>query len=289
MKSLNTLLGAVAGIGLSLLPIQKTSAQIYGFLGLNSVIQTRQEYSVEVDCVPEYVRDVPAHPDDLDIINPQNVAPIPDSNFNLPFFGEQRGLEIKAGVGIKKGLFNFKFGPKISFIAGEEATPIKERDYLAYPGGDHGEYGSALTYYRLKSEVTSPIEVGGLTEFSLDFNLSKKDEGLILSPFLEYSFLIIPKKFSFETGWNRYNDLEERKSYTLNSHFLNQTVKVGTKIASGPMGVSIFGGMEIIKIMNKTDLARESGFSMDSKPRWFAGILAGFNIDSIMLTGAKFY
>lgn len=283
MKS-SKLLGAIAGIGLSLLPVQKTSAEIYGFLGLNYGYETKGNYSASVDSVPESVRDVPAHPDDLYKTRPQDVGPIADSSFDLPFSGRGMNLELKAGVGIRKGIFDFKIGPKMFGGGKEEIEPqIKERNYLNHPGTEERGYGAALTYYKFKSETKSSPTWGGLAEFSLNFDFSDGYGIGLFNPFVEYSFLVIPKEFYFETGWDRFDSLEKRKSYTIASNLLSHTVKAGARVKIAAWNASIYCGAEILQSPNTTDLGKEADFSVDSKPKWFAGISTGFDLDSIMI------
>ncbi|MFA5070920.1 MAG: hypothetical protein WC511_00950 [Candidatus Pacearchaeota archaeon] len=284
MKSLTKkLLGAVAGIGLFLTPVQKNSAEIYGFLGAGYGHETQGNYSASVDSVPEIVRDVPAHPDDFYKTRPQDVGPIADTDFDLPFSGRGMNVELKAGVGIRKGIFDFKLGPKISLSSKEDVvSSIKERNYLNHPGTEERGYGAALTYYKMKSESTSDIPFGGLAEFSLNFDLSDGHGLCLLNPFVEYSFLVIPKEFYFETGWDRHDSLEKRKSYKITPNLLSHTAKAGAKIILGPWNISVYGGAEILQSPNTTDLGKEADFSVDSRPKWFAGVFTGFYLDNIM-------
>jgi hypothetical protein len=289
MKKLTKILSLAAlGAGLFFTPVQKSSAQIYGFLGVNPITETATDYSVSITHVPDFIRDVPAHPDDLFKTRPQDITPIDDCSFSLPIVGRKNVLEMKAGIGIKKGVFDFRFGPKINYGWGNEKSIIKERNYLNHPGTDTRGTGAALTYDQFKVSRNTGLNFGGIAEATLAFDLSRGYEVFFLGPFAEYSFSILPQKFYFENGWDRYNTLEKKSTYELASDMLNQSIKLGVKASLGPIALSLYGGVDFLDLLNQTDLAKESNLLINANQRFFCGVTFGMGVDSIMFTKGFF-
>jgi hypothetical protein len=287
-KSLTRFLGVTA-LGTALLfgSVQKLSSQVYGFLKFGPVFETETNYSLTINNVPEYIRDVPAHPDDLYKTNSEDVAPIANSVINWSTAGRLPALEMKAGIGVKKGVFDIKLGPRVSYEWGEfdSESQIKERNYLNHPGTDLRGEGAALTYYKFREgDKDITINVGGLAEASLNFDLSDGNEMFFLGPFAEYSFSTSEQKFGFENGWDRYNALEKKSSYDFVLNTFYQSIKLGIKAKLGPGTLSIYGGGSFLSPFNPSESVKEFNITTDAKQRFFCGVTNGMDIDTAWIS-----
>jgi hypothetical protein len=283
-KSLRNLLGVtILGVSMLFASPQKSSAEIYGFIGISpAMIKTPTSYSEKINSVPAIVRDVPAHPDDLYKTLPQDVAPIADSSFSWSASGIEEMVEVKAGVGIKKGIFDLRIGPKMVCVTGDHnfGFPIKERNYLNHPGTDIHGTDAALTYYKFNdTALSSGIIFGGIAETSLLFDI---EEGFALGPFVEYSFLPLKQEFSFENGWDRYDKLGKKSKYTFISDLFYQTIKAGLKISMLPGIILIYGGADFLNPSSLPFSKKEIDFSIEERRKFFFGVRFTMSYDTRM-------
>jgi hypothetical protein len=287
MKNLSKILSAaVLGAGL-LFSTPKASAgdfYLFGDIDCSGNLNSETNYNADVQTVPEYVRDVPAHPDDLWKVDPANVAPIADTPFSFPIEITKPFLDFKLGIGFTEGIFNIELGPRFaSFIDTNYAnSKVKERNYTNHPGTEERGYGAALTFYRFHFEK-GDTSIGGFLRTSLKFDISDSNKVLFLEPFLDYSFLYSTCSFSLTTGWDRYNRLEKKDSYQIASDIIDHSLEVGLKGSMMNFALEVYGGMAIPQLVNRTSLADETHFSFESKPNFYFGIRTRLGLSTNML------
>jgi hypothetical protein len=259
-KSLARILAPVAVVGaLAFGNVQEAKADnlyLYGDVGIDFFAGT--EFA-RVKSTPEYIRDVPAHPDDLHKVNSKNVAPLSDGE--LIEYAHGADVIGKVGLGIEKELFNFKCG-----IQGGVSTlfpSLVERNYTNHPGTDKRGDRAALTFYEIGIDILS---------FGINAEVSKDltDE---LSIFLDYFCNFIPHELNLTNGWDRYNSFEVKDEYKLADLPFCSTIKFGGRFN----GMSIFVGAKSFPFAKMTPLAEETGLTI--KPiSFFIGCGAEINL-----------
>ena len=217
---------AAVVLGALFLGSQKANAQeTYLYWSLGMGINTSP--NALINNIPEDIRNVPVHPDD--IWAEKRAGPIKDNEFSPKIDIFSANTEF--GIGIKKGRFGFEGGPKLSMSFTEESeSSIVERNYTNYPGTDERGYGAALTYYKILAKNNS-IYTPGISSRAL-YSISKKRLGSWrrvtgINLFAEYSFGWMFMPIYVETGWDRYDELEERKEHKLSARSLEHMIKLG--------------------------------------------------------------
>ncbi|MCL5018495.1 MAG: hypothetical protein M1416_01870 [Candidatus Pacearchaeota archaeon] len=282
---------AVLSAGLFFTPAKKTDAgEFYLFGNLVYGPKTDVTRTAQVDSVPEYIRDVPAHSDDLWKVNPSDVAPISDSSFNFSTASnELLNLNLDIGAGYRDDIFDFKIGPRLGYSFGRSITPsdawvfdipVKERNYTNHPGTEDRSVGAALTYYGCNFE-SFPLSIGASTRASLAFDISEGNEIFFIKPFIEYSAMYSPSHFVIENGWDRYGGLETKDTFNLTNGSINHSIEGGIGFSAPGFSVEIFSAIDIPQVLT-TSLGNETGFRYDSTANISVGIRTGFSIDSLI-------
>ncbi len=212
--------------------------------------------TAQIQTVPEYMRNVPAHPGDSD----EHIGPIEDSQYS---FVSLLNIEGRAGVGFRElDKFDFSIGAKagIEFAGGGG----KERNYTNAPGTDKRGYGAALTYYGTSMGRLSLGAFARASFFASSINLLS----------LEYSADISAlQAIAVENGWDRYNTTEVNEIYRADFCTLNHTIEVisgDLNLDSFNTKVKLFLGVKIPQLISQSALATEMGFTVS--PSFFGGI-----------------
>jgi hypothetical protein len=286
-KSLGKILTAsVLGLGLLFTPVKKSDAGEFYFYGtlLYGPKTADASRATQIDSVPNYIRDVPAHPDDLWKVNPEDVAPISDAGLMFSTISSSSlvSINLNVGVGYRDDIFDFTLGPKLSFSSLDRygSLSIKERNYTNHPGTEDRSVGAALTYYGFDFE-SLPLSLGALARASLAFDISEGNKVLFFKPFIGYSATYSPSHFFVENGWDRYGHLEQKEKYKLTDGFINHSIEGGISFSLPGFSLELFSGIDIPQTLNTT-LGNETGFRYDSTPNFFAGVRSGFSIDSFV-------
>jgi len=261
-KTLTRLIGAaLVGIPLFFVnPPKATGEELYFEGGIDSEFDIGATPSFQITNIPEYIRDVPKHPDDNYALD-SNVAPISDDAITLS--DSLRGrLEGKVGIGVKGNWYDFKLDARAGFTL-DSASEIRERNYTNHPGTNLSGTGAALTYYRIFiNEDISPL-FGADAKFSVKlpkFNHSDETEW---NCFVEYSADFFNKLY-IENGWDRYGSLQVNDSYEIAS-IIDHIIKAGvTRVCLGkPLEFSseFFAGVDFPQLI-KTDAGSQIGITI---------------------------
>lgn len=198
------LISAVLGTLLFALSTQVNAA----FKGRGGISYSGDNICTVTD-IPEYIRNVPIHPDDT-YVSPSNAGPIRDSTLEC----SNHHLYSSALGGLEKkfGSYSLFFGLGIRLTLFDEVSIVK-RNYTNAVGTETRGYGAALTYYALR-EGKNYYFINAHPELSLQINVDLGSENSIFKRFfLEYNMLKIP--LYIETGWDRYDKLEKKTSHRI--------------------------------------------------------------------------
>lgn len=268
-KSLGTILGAaILGAGLLFAPVKKADAGFY-FYGSGEFNFSYGTPIAKITTMPEYIRNVPPHPDDsIKTTYPGVIADRGELAMSLGSLG----FETRIGFGIKTDYpdFDLKIGPKLNFEI-SSSSKIAERNYLNHPGTDIRGEGAALTYYNfaMGRENSSVCIVPGISV--------KGSIGKYVQLFTEYSADWY--EFFVQNGWDRYNRLEVKDAYKI-AESINHSITLGVGLdtqGSSSYLLEGFVGITIPQIVSKTPLADQTGFSVN--PNFFFGIKGGGGFD----------
>ena len=260
---------ATLGAGLLFTPVQKTNANevyFYGNLGISTYLRGSV---AQVETVPEYIRTVLPHPDDITTFNlNSNPILIPDQSLSLE--PGSINIETRGGLGIKGKKFNFEIGPTLNFgiVGGISFNSANQENY--YPGGY-----DAFTYYALTmgNQNSRGCVTPGVFVRESTFLLGDDEDGIKF--FTEYSAELY--EFMFENGWNRYNQLESNSHYKI-ADSINHSMKIGLELLSGAIDpflrrCELSMGITFPQIVYKTSLADETKFT--TTPNILFGIRLG--------------
>lgn len=287
------LTAAVLSAGLFFTPVKEADAgefYLYGNI-LQTIKTIDTNRTAQIDSVPEYIRDVPAHSDDLSKVNPEDVAPITDSSLN--FFTEINDwmdLKLDLGIGYREGIFDIKLGPRLGYSLGFGRNiipsdawifdiPIKERNYTNHPGTEDRSVGAALTYYGFNYEP-SDVSIGASTRFSLNFDISEGNKVFFLNPFIGYSATYSPSRFYIENGWDRYGNLETKDEFNLTYGSINHSIEAGITFNMPLVSLELFSEIDIPQVLI-TPLGNETGFRYGSTANISVGIRTGVYLDNL--------
>jgi hypothetical protein len=239
--------------------------------------------------IPEYVRDVPKHPDD-DYALDSNVAPIKDTSPSYLIPLDKPPFELRALVGIEKNGFDLSLGP--SMLIGSPEVPYSidfegyhvGRNYTNYPGTDIRGYDAALTYYSVQG-LSRKFSFGFFSRLSykvLEICTPKMYSPLSLNLFAEYSINPMTSTLKIENGWDRYDSYEIKDTYHLDTKFIRQYAKAGIKVKFLPahpvpfiMTLNLFAGKEFYNVISS-----ELPFELSSSDNFVIGFGTGFEISS---------
>lgn len=206
--------------------------------------------------IPEYIRDVPAHPDD-DFAKEENVAPIKDDTFPIYLF-DISGLKVRPKAGLNGKVLDLCIGAEFEVMPPESTSAkIVERNYTNHPGTDERGYGAALTYYSIKQNLSS-FSLGLFSRLSCKiFEVPKDSEFMpgTLNLFADYSVSAFRETFDVENGWDRYDSFEVNEEYKLIEYFLEHNIKAGINFTirvTGKhehMNLGLFAGANIYQVM----------------------------------------
>ena len=179
-----------------------------------------------VSNIPGSIRDVPINPADASL--PTSDGPIRDTGFKSRAF-RYFVISLPLCVKFKYGKFSSALCAVINLNTIVQRT-IVERNYTNYPGTSTRGVGAALTYYsveecRVQYGPFAKISIG---IFSVEFSLAY------------CSVLAV-------SGWNRYDALKRRKTYTLfhmNANIVKGMLCVGAW--------TIYGGYAVASSVNDT-------------------------------------
>ncbi len=263
---------ATLGAVLLFAPARKAEAeQILSFRGDLEVNALVRFESLNVQTIPEYIRDVPMHPEDKGYFPEENIAPIADGLLNRYGTGQIIG---KVGPVLKTGALEFQVGAECELLATYLAA--RERNYTNEPGTDQKGNGAALTFVGISNEIQN---LGPFLKTSLELNKS-------FSLFLEYFANLLPHQISLNNGWDRYSELEIKSSNPLATTISDHTLRLGIEYNFDHdviARVSLFGGIKIPQVSQRTALADEIGLKI-LPVSYFLGIGGGFSFDSYRLS-----
>lgn len=251
---------------------QASALDIYPYRSLKIDCNLDQ---VKVQTVPEYIRNVPIHPNDGGGKN----VPIKDSGLSYLLFDDT--LEGKIGIGIREGRFDFKIGPELGLAveSSDSHSSIIERNYTNAPGTSLRGYGAALTFYQLVQDdfiILSP----GISARASYCIVPRKLYETEKSIFVEYSASFLHRTFNFETGWDRWDSFETYKKYEMSADIVNHTIKAGFEINQyDNVYLDVFAGITIPQIIKRSSLADEAGLTLS--PGVYIGLEFGFKGDNL--------
>jgi hypothetical protein len=207
--------------------------------------------------VPESIRTVPIHPDDTYARPSDNGAIASKDNRAEPLFNL---FSLEIGVKIarpgedddrpEKQKWAFKAGLGADLAVNLMAHTNK-RNYTNAPGTDTRGYGAALTYYNVgAAPLFWQLVVVPKAFIELDWK-----HLLIREQLVAYQTAV-------NTGWDRYDELEANKSYTLGTTLEAQTIvgaRWGLDLSKDSHGeVRLFGGIAFSKLF-RNGLGEECG------------------------------
>jgi hypothetical protein len=176
-----------------------------------------------VNNMPLEIRDVPVHSDDS--WSDAGQGPIDQLKYNCNHsvvFSFMYANEFGA-IGGKQDRFNFGIGLDwMAFPWLGVGADKAERNYMGNPGSTYRGYGTALTYVGLTQDGIIPQSSSPFLNIFLNWTPRVKLEVAPFSGSLENLWLgtsVSYYTFDAQTGWDRYDTLEERKSYTLAYEF----------------------------------------------------------------------
>lgn len=201
----------------------KQKNKFYLFIG-GGVNWTWDANICKISNIPERVRDVPVYPDDENIYT--DIAPI--NNSQLSYSPSSVALNGVIGAGCKFGLYSIALGGSIDYyLAANDKTTIKRRNYTNAPGTEQKGEGAALTYYKLDKDWNHGLNAlapGLFVKLSKQFS-----EKSICCLFVEYNISFYG--LHLENGWDRYNHLKKWKIYKIADIHRN-SIKLGLGIKS---------------------------------------------------------
>ena len=176
---------------------------------------TANAVSPEFSKIPDIMKAVPKHPDDVNI-PASNVAPIEVSTLtDAHLWWTPMYMNINVGIGTER--LTVEGGPFGQLNVGSQETT--ERNYTNAVGSSQKGYGAALTYIKLNSTRW----IYGFTGM-LRYKPNPKD-GLYLT--LNYSQYW--QNMSIRTGWDRNDKYTEYTKYPIGT-FLFQEVSLGIEM-----------------------------------------------------------
>lgn len=172
---------------------------------------------------PEYMRYIPIHPNDwhaheLDNAPIENGITIFPNALSIPLYGELgpqisfSNIKMRFKTGMSLELMNIVY-PLVGLIShpfdGIPQMNMKERDYLLNPGSSKRGYGTALTYYRVYTQLKRkfPHYYGA----EIEIGIKEKE---VLSLLLGWEEIASYDLF-LENGWDRYDSLQVRETFLL--------------------------------------------------------------------------
>jgi hypothetical protein len=259
-KSLTKILATSSIIGALAFGIPKNaSAQVESYMNVagNAEISLGTPIS-KILSVPDYMRTVPAHPDD----GGWTLSPMDDGvNSFIPLLN----AEGRIGGGIIKDNFNLNFGGSlgVDFAFGN----MVESNYTNHPGTSERGYGAALTYYE--------VEEGGITLGAfVKASLSDKF-------YTEYCLGLSERGIFVANGWDRFDKLQQNQIYGSDFNTLDHTFRLGIKLIKSDIDPRAFGafvGLKFSQILKESDTVKQMGLTAIN-PSVFAGFR--FEYDSM--------
>jgi hypothetical protein len=286
MKKLTRILSLAAlGAGLLFTPIKKASADDGFYFYTNGEINASfGTYLAKTETTPDYIRSVPPHPDDVKN-NGVTSAPIIEDG-PLYLAPASIGIKLGVGLGLREKKFSFELGPYANFSANGSFENAKDGKYNIREQDYEPALGHAYTYNSLgMSNPTSRL--GIIPGASLRSSVDLLDNNLIKF-FTEYSADWY--KVFIETGWDRYNRLEQKDAYKI-ADIINHSIKIGFNFSNNLNSLEdsfknkvkikkyfeLYGGITIPQIINKTSLVADTKFTMN--PNVFFGTKLGIKFD----------
>jgi len=216
---------------------------------------------VHVKNIPEYIRNVPVHPND-DYAK-KNQGPIKDGISVNPMVE----IPLKAGISIET-----KSGASLD-ISGKLSVPLgfivnrNERNYTDDVGSDNRGEGAALTYY---DAAYGPLFIPGIeAEVYIPLrDTGKKDIGAIVGAgYRKYDLNI-------NTGWDRFDACEHRRQYNVGS-IEEKSLYAGVRfIDSGKKDRRTY--CDLVLGANFIDVEERKGVDIQkNNPSWMVGITWG--------------
>ena len=215
---------------------------------------------VKVKNIPEYIRNVPIHPDD-DYAK-GNEGPIGDGISVWPMVE----IPLKAGVSLET-----KSGASLD-IYGKLSLPLgfivnrNERNYTDDVGSDNRGEGAALTYY---DAAYGPLFIPGIyADVYIPFKeFNDKDIGAIVGAgYRKYDLNI-------NTGWDRYDACEHRRQYNVGS-IEEKSLYAGVRFIDAQGKRKTF--LDIVLGVNFVDVEERKGVEVEKhNPSWMIGITGG--------------
>ncbi len=198
MKTLNKLLAAGAFVlsSMGCVPEGAKIDNIRPFAGFDFRVSQPATYAKNI---PEYMRDVPIHPDD----GGGKAGVISDGIKIYPLMD----FALKTGLS-----FETKSGASLN-VSGRFSIPAsgypKERDYMVNIGEDKKSEGSALTYYAVGY---GPIVIPGI-DADIYIPIKPIDSEVNLGAIVGAGY----RKYDLEvqTGWDRFSNFQGRRDYKI--------------------------------------------------------------------------
>ena len=197
-------------------------------LGVNMNYEPNQAI---ISNVPEYIRNVPIHPDD-NYVNRKNIAPIEDTNLKYP----PLSFRFKGDLSLRyyEEDYVVQFGGNINAIIVSPFGGIKSRNYTDKVGSEERGDKAALTYYGFVDDITGGLNIiypGLCFKILIPYNnYYLKNERMLNDDhylFLEYDVDFF--KLNLKNGWDRYNDLETKEIFRI-ADLIKHKIKLGVGI-----------------------------------------------------------
>lgn len=239
MKSLNKLLGAVAGIGLSLIPVQKISAQESGLYG-------RWELNTKVFSSPASVQTIPDYLEALKSDSDLTDSAMVDINL-----GAQVGFRYAP-----KEWFNIRTGARLNV-----ALNSPEKDYFGLSCSS--PQGSVSGGISARASLIDFFFAEYSADFPKHYSFIAGDDSNKLADFIDHN---LKAGISLKIGTAPYDDLTMRAINSFPYH--NPLPETHYKHV-----IDISVGLDVPQIIGKTSLGDEMGIS--TKPSFVFSITFG--------------
>jgi len=158
--------------------------------------------NIQLTNVPEHLRTVPIHPEDIWYAKEKNNGPILNDYSKLPNYYEIRFLKGGLEIMLNEDTYLDVYGD-LSYLTTshpKDHRDVHVRNYTNHPGTGQRGTGAALTYW------TGNFDKGIFVGLKADVHKALSDEH---DMFIGIGHRKLP--IGAETGWDRFNSLEKHK------------------------------------------------------------------------------
>jgi hypothetical protein len=209
--------------------------------------------SCHVENAPLEVRSVPKHPDDG---YAGYAPPIRDKRLGCPY--GHFDLISELGLRHVSGDKELSFGGNLGWHIASDSS-IARSNYTNAVGTEQRGYGAALTWYgTMDSMSLDDVFYGAFVQFKKGRLFFRGDANF--------------EKFNLQTGWDRYDSLETRKSYVV-GHTITPSFTIGLEQRSGHITGRVYAKASY-GMIEKNNLGKD--MKIESHPSISAGIAVLF-------------